>query len=1352
MSEVPAAAAKPPRFYVINRGSGSEGSDDERGYRRPFNGRIRKTYSSRNLPSIPTAAAPAITTNIRGPRYQSSYPSLSSPSPTTTSSPTANEESTPPPSTPAVSAPAPVVDLVSDVTPAPESLTDPYSTARNDAAQLSASRSGKFPQTFKSLPKASPYNRSPTVSSPKRPSTSPTDGADRTLILVTGDSERYVNVDITGARNPSFIRECVFSKLNIFEEADQSNFSIYQTEIGTSAIGDALTDQRLFELCRELGDAKGTLKLLVMHSSVPVYNSQSRPTFSRSPTVTTIPPPVFPQTTGAYQPLRTERRPRSRHGSLSSAASEQAPEISAGYEADLDNPDRDTPRTAVRIPTQQLLSTPSTSVSPSSPRSNGRPLSPQSSPQPNSPPLPISPATLVDRNGNVFPVPPPPPPLSPNRATFSINEDVNLTPPANRAQHNRSSSDGPDREIPPVQQSDNVGRQRRQRQETGRGEHRQRPKTAHNDQEDPALRSSESWVMVPRGEQESPAPVPQESPRRLPNSHRSGRHQASSRYYNNNKQITSPFGRPLHIPSAPRNPPPAVPTTSPDTRISAISRPPGQPVPYNWTVTWKGEEKGDTKPSWNRLATKGTRSMDNLRNASKHPAHLVPGGAAKRAPPQLPIHTGATFTSPTLTGLARSFESRTQVRPLPKQTPTSLDIGPSQSSSRLTYRGYLTSSSPDPHPRPLSALGDSPASPLNRDLRQQSPTYHQRLEPMDSRSSRASSPNQQAFSLASRSTYGDRRPDAHSPPPRSPASPRSPRQIPRERLQNHNRREGGSSADISRGDDATLTKEDHGWLLDVLDLPLDGTVVPKLHESLSASSSNLGDSSGGRMSDSFDSDSDRDGNGTSVSMWQRPPVEKPRPALTVQIESSTGVHPVSIPSANSAQQCGLSQSTAVPPHSPSHASSGTPQTQTGRQRQRASTFTERDSSWAPRPPPEDVYERLEDFFPEHDLDKPLIEANSGGTSPTAVEYPIPPAPVPLAIDKSRVKGKKSIRHVAEEHKKRIDRTSKGESSFAASVMRKRSTKLWGSKLEEVTVKEEQAIFSPSLPPESPSGGPTIFKWVRGELIGRGTYGRVYLALNATTGEMIAVKQVEIPRSASDKNEPRHITVVQALKLESETLKDLDHPNIVQYLGFEETPDNLSIFLEYVPGGSIGSCLLKHGKFDEEVTKSFTAQILSGLEYLHSRGIIHRDLKCDNILVQQDGVCKISDFGISKRTDDDGAATAMQGTVFWMAPEVVNPQGKAYNLKIDIWSVGCVVLEMWAGMRPWMGEELVAVMFKLYQMKLPPPVPDDVVLSELGDDFRKKCFAINPDERPSAIELRKHKYLELTPGWRFSGFT
>jgi len=315
-------------------------------------------------------------------------------------------------------------------------------------------------------------------------------------------------------------------------------------------------------------------------------------------------------------------------------------------------------------------------------------------------------------------------------------------------------------------------------------------------------------------------------------------------------------------------------------------------------------------------------------------------------------------------------------------------------------------------------------------------------------------------------------------------------------------------------------------------------------------------------------------------------------------------------------------------------------------------------------------------------------------------------------------------------------------------------------LEEVTTEQAKAeyarvLYKPPPPPESPSGGPRpIFKWVRGELIGKGTYGRVYLALNATTGEMIAVKQVEIPQTASDRNDSRQAVFVQALKLESEIFKDLDHPNVVQYLGFEETPNFLSIFLEYVPGGSIGSCLQKHGKFDEEVTKSFTEQILTGLEYLHSKGILHRDLKADNILVETTGICKISDFGIAKRTDNIdgfGASTAMQGTVFWMAPEVIDPMKKGYDKKVDIWSVGCVVHEMWVGKRPWSGDEAIAVILKLHKSKLPPPIPDDVVLSPLAQNFRNRCFAINPEERPTAAELRRHSYLTLPPDWVFSGF-
>ena len=94
--------------------------------------------------------------------------------------------------------------------------------------------------------------------------------------------------------------------------------------------------------------------------------------------------------------------------------------------------------------------------------------------------------------------------------------------------------------------------------------------------------------------------------------------------------------------------------------------------------------------------------------------------------------------------------------------------------------------------------------------------------------------------------------------------------------------------------------------------------------------------------------------------------------------------------------------------------------------------------------------------------------------------------------------------------------------------------------------------------------------------------------------------------------------------------------------------------------------------------------------------LFQDLKADNILVEEFGHCKITDFGISKRTDDInmiGAYTSMQGSVFWMAPEVVSKK-TGYNYKIDIWSVGCVVFEMWTGERPWSGQEAVAVLLQV----------------------------------------------------------
>lgn len=249
--------------------------------------------------------------------------------------------------------------------------------------------------------------------------------------------------------------------------------------------------------------------------------------------------------------------------------------------------------------------------------------------------------------------------------------------------------------------------------------------------------------------------------------------------------------------------------------------------------------------------------------------------------------------------------------------------------------------------------------------------------------------------------------------------------------------------------------------------------------------------------------------------------------------------------------------------------------------------------------------------------------------------------------------------------------------------------------------------------------PETMTWIKGDLIGRGTYGRVYLGLNATTGDMMAVKQVELPTTDRDRQDKRQAGMIKALRDEIELLKNLEHPHIVQYLGWEESGEYISIFLEYVPGGSIASVYRKHQKFEEAVIKNFTKQILDGLSYLHAKGILHRDLKADNILVDSDGTCKITDFGISKQagthlgfelgdisdlrhcTTEDAYASAggtnLKGSVFWMAPEVIRNMGRGYSAKVDIWSLGCLVLEMFAGRRPWGEDSVLTTMFSVRQV-------------------------------------------------------
>ncbi|XP_058112174.1 mitogen-activated protein kinase kinase kinase NPK1 [Magnolia sinica] len=286
--------------------------------------------------------------------------------------------------------------------------------------------------------------------------------------------------------------------------------------------------------------------------------------------------------------------------------------------------------------------------------------------------------------------------------------------------------------------------------------------------------------------------------------------------------------------------------------------------------------------------------------------------------------------------------------------------------------------------------------------------------------------------------------------------------------------------------------------------------------------------------------------------------------------------------------------------------------------------------------------------------------------------------------------------------------------------------------------------SPSPPPShSPlkkDCGPPI-RWLKGELIGCGAYGRVYMGMNQDSGELLAIKQVSIAaNNASKEKAQAHI---RELEEEVKLLRNLSHPNIVRYLGTAREEESLNILLEFVPGGSISSLLGKFGSFPEAVIRNYTKQLLLGLEYLHRNGIMHRDIKGANILVDNKGCIKVADFGASKKVVElatVSGAKSMKGTPYWMAPEVILQTGHSFSA--DIWSVGCTVIEMATGKPPWSQQyqQEVAALFHIASTKSHPPIPEN--LSMEAKDFLLKCLQKEPNLRLAASDLLQHPFVTM----------
>ncbi|KAL5217348.1 hypothetical protein ABZP36_018032 [Zizania latifolia] len=257
----------------------------------------------------------------------------------------------------------------------------------------------------------------------------------------------------------------------------------------------------------------------------------------------------------------------------------------------------------------------------------------------------------------------------------------------------------------------------------------------------------------------------------------------------------------------------------------------------------------------------------------------------------------------------------------------------------------------------------------------------------------------------------------------------------------------------------------------------------------------------------------------------------------------------------------------------------------------------------------------------------------------------------------------------------------------------------------------------------------IRSWSRGVRLGSGSFGTVFEGIS-DEGVFFAVKEVCLHDQGSNAKQ-----CIFQLEQEIALLSQFEHENIVQYYGTDKEDSKLYIFLELVTQGSLAHLYQKYQLRDTHVS-AYTRQILNGLSYLHERNIVHRDIKCANILVHVNGSVKLADFGLAKEISKFNDLKSCKGTVYWMAPEVINPK-KTYGSAADIWSLGCTVLEMLTGRLPYPDLEWTQAMYRIGKGE-PPAIPN--AISRDARDFISQCVQSNPEDRPTASKLLEHPFV------------